>query len=204
MEWEALIQKENMSYEFPSRDSKIIVSPPSSSGSLMPGALPSGWAQPHQVLAAPMSPSQAIVHLVRPRADAQSLISTALRKLSQISLCTLGTQWRLHPLNASDIDLSITLLWYYSYTSLCYEHKKITGSHESQLSFDGIVLHRSPWLCWTPLDMPTWEQDLRQIVLPFISVCKGVIHRQQRENHPNDLSKNIEPSFHTRKQKSRK
>lgn len=63
MEREALIQKENMSYEFPSGDSKIIVSPPSSSGCLMPGALHSGWAQPHQILAAPMSTSQALVHL---------------------------------------------------------------------------------------------------------------------------------------------
>ena len=69
MEWEALIQKENMSYEFPSRDGKVIVSPPSSSGSLIPGALHSGWAQPHRILAAPMSTSQALVHLVHPRAD---------------------------------------------------------------------------------------------------------------------------------------
>ena len=86
MEWEALIQKENMSYEFPSRDGKVIIFPPSSSGSLIPGALHSGWAQPHRILAAPMSTSQALVHLVRPRADNlevsfQHLAGSCLRPL---------------------------------------------------------------------------------------------------------------------------
>ena len=89
MEREALIQKESMSYEFPSGDSKIIVSPPSSSGSLMPGALHSGWAQPHQILVAPMSTSQALVHLVRPRADDLKVSSQHLSGSCLRSPCVL-------------------------------------------------------------------------------------------------------------------
>lgn len=41
---EALIQKENMFYEFTSSDGKVIVSPSSPADSLAPRALLSGWA----------------------------------------------------------------------------------------------------------------------------------------------------------------
>ena len=141
---EALIQKENMFYEFTSGD----VSPPSPADSPVPRALLSGWAHvlrafnhilfllpPHLLpelllilctleLPDPSPPSRWILCVP------QSSVLPPFRKLSQILFMHSGNTQFFHPLHSYDADLSVTPLWYYLHTSLSYKYNKIKRREE--------------------------------------------------------------------------
>lgn len=135
----ALIQKDNVPYEFTSSDGKVIVSPPCPvmgwhPGLFTPDELTSPGSSATSCSCCPMSTSQTLAHTLCPRADQTFFILLdgfcMFRKVQfhyfsgnhlRFFPCTLRTRRFLHPLNSSDIHLSTTLLRYYLYTSSSYK-----------------------------------------------------------------------------------